>query len=64
MSKRKTTKRKRRKPHPARGLRAKPQYATKLGAAYVGDSLELMKLLPAHSVSAIIMSPPYALHFK
>jgi DNA modification methylase len=41
-----------------------PRYATKKGAAYVGDSLELLKKLPAASVSAIITSPPYALKFK
>lgn len=50
--------------HPAKLLNAMPRYATKLGAAYVGDSLKLMRLLPSRSVSAIITSPPYALHFK
>jgi len=39
-------------------------YETDLGAAYVGDSLEIMRQLPAASVNAIITSPPYALHFK
>lgn len=41
-----------------------PRYVTKLGAAYVGDALDLLKALPAKSVSAIITSPPYALRFK
>src|SRR5262245_23557528 len=50
--------------HPARLLVASPRYATDLGAAYVGDSLKLLRLLPARSVSAIITSPPYALKFK
>jgi hypothetical protein len=50
--------------HPARLLSAKPLYVTNLGAAYAGDSLDLIKLLPARSVNAIITSPPYALHFK
>jgi site-specific DNA-methyltransferase (cytosine-N4-specific) len=52
------------KSHPARLLAATPRYATNLGAAYIGDSLDLLKLLPARSVSAIITSPPYALKFK
>lgn len=50
--------------HPARLLSVRPRYATTLGAAYVGDSLKLLKLLPARSVNAIITSPPYALKFK
>jgi DNA modification methylase len=50
--------------HPAWLLKANPRYATALGAAYVGDSLRLLKLLPTHSVNAIVTSPPYALHFK
>jgi DNA modification methylase len=43
---------------------AKRFYSTGLGAAYVGDSLDLMKLLPPRSVNAIITSPPYALRYK
>jgi len=50
--------------HPADLLDLKPTYATDLGGAYVGDAQELLKLLPPHSVQAIITSPPYALHFK
>jgi DNA modification methylase len=50
--------------HPIDLLDLKPVYTTELGGAYVGDSLELLKLLPPHSVQAIITSPPYALHFK
>src|SRR5262249_30889606 len=50
--------------HPTALLSAKPFYATELGAAYAGDALDLLKLLPAHCVNAIITSPPYALHFK
>jgi DNA modification methylase len=51
-------------PHPAALLSAKPRYGTGLGAAYRGDALDLLKLLPPRSVDAIITSPPYALHFK
>jgi len=61
------TRKKRRKvpaDHPADLLQAKPLYVTNLGAAYVGDSRDLLRLLPDHSVNAIVTSPPYALHFK
>lgn len=34
------------------------------GAAYLGDSLELLGELPAYSVNLVVTSPPYALHFK
>jgi site-specific DNA-methyltransferase (cytosine-N4-specific) len=34
------------------------------GAAYVGDALELMSLIPAGSVNLVVTSPPYALHFQ
>jgi DNA modification methylase len=50
--------------HPSALLSVGPLYATDLGAAYAGDALELIKLLPSRSVNAIITSPPYALHFK
>lgn len=39
-------------------------YDTSLGCAYVGDSLQLMRAIPAGSVKTVITSPPYALHFK
>lgn len=45
-------------------IRAERLYRTRLGAAYAGDSAELLKLLPSRSIQAIITSPPYALHFK
>lgn len=44
--------------------RRDPYFETRLGAAYLGDSLELMKQLPSSSLNAVITSPPYALHFK
>ncbi len=55
---------KKRARHPTALLSARPLYATDLGAAYAGDALDLIKLLPSRSVNAIITSPPYALHFK
>jgi site-specific DNA-methyltransferase (cytosine-N4-specific) len=41
-----------------------PYYNTALGAAYLGDSLELLRAMPAESVNLVVTSPPYALHFK
>jgi site-specific DNA-methyltransferase (cytosine-N4-specific) len=41
-----------------------PLYTTDRGAAYVGDSLELLRALPDESVNLLFTSPPYALHFK
>jgi site-specific DNA-methyltransferase (cytosine-N4-specific) len=41
-----------------------PVYATGLGAAYVGDSAELMASLPDRSINLVVTSPPYALEFK
>ncbi|MCY2951323.1 MAG: site-specific DNA-methyltransferase [Planctomycetota bacterium] len=41
-----------------------PFYSTKLGSAFLGDSLHLMSALPERSVNLVITSPPYALHFK
>lgn len=43
---------------------SKPVYTTDLGAAFCGDSLELLRALPEASVNLIFTSPPYALHFK
>jgi DNA modification methylase len=41
-----------------------PFYKTKLGQAFLGDSLVLLRKLPSDSVNLILTSPPYALHFK
>lgn len=41
-----------------------PHYSTVYGAAYLGDSLELLRAMPDSSVNLVITSPPYALHFK
>ncbi len=45
-------------------IKKKPFYATKHGAAYVGDARKLTRELPDESVNLIVTSPPYALHFK
>lgn len=41
-----------------------PYYYTDLGAAYLGDSSELLKQVPDNSVDLVVTSPPYALVFK
>jgi DNA modification methylase len=38
-----------------------PFYETDKGAAFLGDSLELMKLIPDSSIDLILTSPPFAL---
>ena len=42
----------------------RPTYRTGYGAAYCGDSVELLSKLKAKSVNLVVTSPPYALHFK
>lgn len=50
--------------HPSRLVQKKPYFSSRLGAAYCGDSLEMLHALPSSSVNLIVTSPPYALHFK
>jgi DNA modification methylase len=38
-----------------------PYYETDLGAAYVGDSLDLLTMIPNGSIDLILTSPPFAL---
>lgn len=38
-----------------------PYYETRYGAAYLGDSLELMQQIPNNSVNLVMTSPPFAL---
>lgn len=42
-------------------LLPKPLYRTRLGEAYVGDALDLLKCLPDESIDLVITSPPFAL---
>ena len=39
-------------------------YTTTYGAAFLGDSRELMSRLPSGTMDLVVTSPPYALHFK
>lgn len=45
-------------------FQAIPLYSKNYGAAYVGDSLQLMQLLPDASVNLVLTSPPFALTSK
>jgi site-specific DNA-methyltransferase (cytosine-N4-specific) len=38
-----------------------PVYSTELGAAYCGDSLDLLAKLPDESINLVLTSPPFAL---
>lgn len=42
----------------------KPHYSTTLGAAYLGDALNLLPLIETNSIHLIITSPPFALKRK
>lgn len=42
----------------------KPTYTTDRGAAYCGDSLNLLPQLPDNSLDLVITSPPFALQRK
>ncbi|MHC5721803.1 MAG: site-specific DNA-methyltransferase, partial [Nostoc sp.] len=42
-------------------LNCNPYYETKLGAAYLGNSLELMTAIAGESIDLICTSPPFAL---
>ncbi len=41
-----------------------PYYSTNYGAAYLGDSLNLIKKIPENSINLIVTSPPFALTRK
>ncbi len=45
-------------------FKEKPLYTTKLGEAYVADSLEMLAQLPDNSVNLVMTSPPFALQRK
>jgi DNA modification methylase len=50
--------------HPARLVDQAPYFLAEYGAAYLGDSLELLRALPTGKINLVVTSPPYALHFK
>jgi len=43
---------------------SKPAYTSRGGAAYLGDSKELLEELPEESVDLVVTSPPFALNRK
>ncbi len=51
-------------PPVARLLESSPVYTTELGAAYHGDSRELLQQLPENSIDLIVTSPPFALQHQ
>ncbi|HWH61209.1 MAG TPA: site-specific DNA-methyltransferase [Terriglobales bacterium] len=51
-------------PHPAELVSQEPYFRGRHGAAYLGDSLTLLRSLPADRLNLVVTSPPYALHFK
>jgi site-specific DNA-methyltransferase (cytosine-N4-specific) len=50
--------------NPANLLNLTPYYTQNYGAAYLGDSIELIKLIPDNSINLILTSPPFALTRK
>lgn len=50
--------------HPSELVPDAPYFSSRYGAAYLGDSLELLRALPSSSLNLVVTSPPYALHFK
>lgn len=50
--------------HPSKLIQARPYFVTSFGAAYLGDSLEVLRSLHTGSINLVMTSPPYALHFK
>jgi DNA modification methylase len=51
-------------PHPTSLLKSKPYFQSEFGAAYLGDSLQILRAIPTGKVNLVVTSPPYALHFK
>jgi len=45
-------------------IKLPPYYSTNYGSAYLGDSSELIKIIPENSINLIITSPPFALTRK
>jgi site-specific DNA-methyltransferase (cytosine-N4-specific) len=50
--------------HPAHLTGKQSYFTSRWGAAYLGDSLDMLEALPTASVNLVVTSPPYALHFK
>ena len=45
-------------------MKLEPYYSTKLGKAFLGDSLDVMSRLPDESVNLVVTSPPFPLTFR
>jgi site-specific DNA-methyltransferase (cytosine-N4-specific) len=46
------------------GIKLKPYYTTRFGEAYLGDSLEIMRMIADDTVSLVVTSPPFPLQRK
>ena len=46
--------------HPVQLIKREPYFASKYGAAYLGDSLDFLGALPARKVNLVVTSPPLA----
>lgn len=44
--------------------RKRPTFKTRRGAAYQGDAIKLLKVMPEESVNLVVTSPPYALELQ
>lgn len=47
-----------------RAIKCKPAYRTRLGKAYQGDAIDILRQMPDESVSLVFTSPPFALRRK
>lgn len=45
-------------------MRLRPCYTTKLGRAFLGDALDVMRQLPSESIDLVVTSPPFPLTFR
>lgn len=52
------------KDNPLNLIELPPYYSTNYGAAYLGDSLNLIEKIPENSINLIVTSPPFALTRK
>ncbi len=50
--------------HPSHLVQGNPYFRSRYGAAYLGDSLDVLRSIPTGSLNLVVTSPPYALHFK
>src|SRR5690554_6223192 len=47
-----------------KSIRFEPEYTTAMGKAYHADALDVLRQIPANSISLVFTSPPFALRRK